>query len=116
MTERLIYLKNVATLKLDDERCTGCGVCLSVCPHAVLVRDNGRVRVDNRDACMECGACMKNCPTDALEVRAGVGCAAAVINSALGKSGSQNCCALDTNDGVACCSEGSAVKRESSCC
>ena len=35
MTE-LIYLKNVVTLQLDPEKCTGCGTCLEVCPRQVL--------------------------------------------------------------------------------
>ena len=28
---------------------------------------------------MECGACALNCPQEAIEVNAGVGCAAAII-------------------------------------
>ena len=33
---RMTYLKDVVTLKLDEEKCTGCGMCLEVCPHAVF--------------------------------------------------------------------------------
>ncbi len=86
----LIYLKNVVTLELDQEKCTGCGMCLVVCPHEVLVMNDGHAQIEERDACMECGACARNCPTEAITVQAGVGCAAAVINSALGRQGS--CC------------------------
>ena len=68
----LIYLKDVVTLKLDQEKCVGCGMCLVVCPHEVLSMNNGHVRIENRDLCMECGACAQNCPTDAVTVRAGV--------------------------------------------
>ncbi|HLZ20448.1 MAG TPA: 4Fe-4S binding protein, partial [Smithellaceae bacterium] len=32
----LLYLKNVTTLQLDGQKCTGCGMCLDVCPHNVL--------------------------------------------------------------------------------
>jgi hypothetical protein len=32
---------------------------------------------------MECGACQLNCPTGAITVDSGVGCAAAMISSAL---------------------------------
>jgi NAD-dependent dihydropyrimidine dehydrogenase PreA subunit len=93
-----LYLQNVVTLHLDDEQCTGCGMCLEVCPHAVLAKSNGRVRIAVRDACMECGACARNCPAQAITVRSGVGCAAAVINSALGRSASSCCCVIEAQD------------------
>ena len=64
----LIYLKDVVTLKLDREKCVGCGMCLVVCPHEVLSMNNGHVRIEKRDLCMECGACARNCPTDAVTV------------------------------------------------
>ena len=104
---QLIYLKDVVTLKLDREACVGCGMCLSVCPHAVLSLTNGKIEIANRDACMECGACAKNCPAEALSVRSGVGCATAVINSKLGRKSSSCCCTIDPeerpNDLSACC-------------
>ncbi len=91
---KLIYLKNVVTLELAEEKCVGCGMCLVVCPHAVFEMSDGHASIEKRDACMECGACAQNCPTEAITVEAGVGCAAAVINSALGKKGA-SCCILD---------------------
>jgi len=94
----MIYLKNVVTLELDKKKCSGCGMCLMVCPHAVLNMNHGRVQINNRDSCMECGACAKNCPTEALTVQAGVGCAAAVINAALGREGAC-CCVVETPPG-----------------
>jgi ferredoxin len=90
MMGNLVYLKNVVTLELDQEKCVGCGMCLVVCPHAVLAMNDGHAQIEEKDACMECGACAQNCPTEAISVQAGVGCAAAVINSALGRQGS--CC------------------------
>jgi NAD-dependent dihydropyrimidine dehydrogenase PreA subunit len=91
----LVYLKNVVTLELDPGKCAGCGMCLIVCPHDVFVMNNGKARIKNRDFCMECGACMGNCPTNALNVKAGVGCAAAVINAVLGREGSSCCCVVE---------------------
>jgi len=86
----LCYLRNVTTLRLDPERCCGCGRCVEVCPHAVLCIVDRKAQVHDRDACMECGACARNCPAEAIAVRAGVGCAAAVLNAAMGKRGA--CC------------------------
>ena len=95
----LRYLRGVVSLKLDDEKCTGCGMCLSVCPHAVFEVASGEARIVDRDACMECGACALNCPAEALSVQSGVGCAAAVINSAL--RGTEACCG--PSDDEPCC-------------
>ena len=88
----LRYLDNVTTLELDRELCIGCGVCQLVCPHAVFEMADGLARVRDRDACMECGACSLNCETEAISVRPGVGCASAVINAALGRTG--DCCCV----------------------
>ena len=89
--ENLIYLKDVVTLELSEDKCVGCGMCLEVCPHSVFSMDTDRIQMKNRDACMECGACSRNCPANALSVNAGVGCAAAVINSALHRKDSCGC-------------------------
>jgi len=87
------YLADVATLVLAEELCTGCGMCAEVCPHAVMAMENGRASITDRDSCMECGACARNCSSQAITVEAGVGCAVAVISSALGRKNS--CCSLD---------------------
>lgn len=73
------YLKNVATLKLHEDKCTGCGMCMEVCPHAVFEMGEKKIRITDKDSCMECGACALNCPFSALEVHKGVGCAAAIL-------------------------------------
>jgi NAD-dependent dihydropyrimidine dehydrogenase PreA subunit len=106
--KNLSYLKNVVTLKLDENKCTGCGMCLEVCPHQVFKMNGRSAMIRNRDACMECGACRKNCPAEAIYVESGVGCAAAVINSLLGKSDAACCCGPQTspdekNRGGCCC-------------
>ena len=77
----LRYLKNIVTLALDANRCTGCARCLEVCPHGVFALQKRRASLRDRDACMECGACARNCPAGAISVEAGVGCAQAVFNS-----------------------------------
>jgi NAD-dependent dihydropyrimidine dehydrogenase PreA subunit len=90
MQMKHVYLKNVVTLALDGEKCTGCGMCAEVCPHEVFIVNHRKAYISDKDACMECGACALNCPAAALSVQAGVGCAAAVINSKTGSSG--DCC------------------------
>jgi ferredoxin len=77
------HLKNVATLRYDPAKCTGCGMCAEVCPHRVFQMENGSAGLTDRDLCMECGACAKNCPFAAVSVQAGVGCAWAIMISEL---------------------------------
>ncbi len=87
----LHYLKNVVTLEYDPAKCTGCGRCLEVCPHAVFALEENKAVLTDRDACMECGACQRNCPYGAISVRAGVGCAWAIALSKLKKSEVVSC-------------------------
>ncbi|MFZ3172153.1 MAG: mercury methylation ferredoxin HgcB [Carboxydocellales bacterium] len=69
----LKYLKDVVTLKLNEDKCVGCGLCLQVCPHEVFSLKEGKAYIQDKDGCMECGACAKNCLVGAIEVRSGVG-------------------------------------------
>jgi ferredoxin len=77
----LRYLKDIVTLQLNEERCSGCGMCTQVCVHGVFAVSKGIAHLVDRDACMECGACARNCPVEAVSVRSGVGCAYAVWKS-----------------------------------
>lgn len=95
----MTYLKNTVSLQFFPERCTGCGMCIEVCPHAVFKMKDKKVNVDDLDRCMECGACAKNCEFGALSVNAGVGCAAAVINGIL-RGTEPNC---DCSESSSCC-------------
>ena len=88
----LRYLDDVVTLAYDPEKCTGCQQCTLVCPHGVFRMDGSRAVMVDRDACIECGACALNCAFDAIHVRAGVGCAAGIIQSWFrGRSGVVSC-------------------------
>ena len=94
----LRYLENVVSLEYDREKCIGCTMCETVCPHGVFAVEDRKARIVDRDACMECGACARNCPTDAVTVQAGVGCAGAVINAALGRDASSCGCIIEPDE------------------
>lgn len=49
--------------KLDASKCTGCGLCVSVCPMGSIKEDNPGV-VDG--ICIKCCGCQKKCPEGAL--------------------------------------------------
>jgi NAD-dependent dihydropyrimidine dehydrogenase PreA subunit len=95
----LRYLTGVVTLKLDEQKCNGCGKCIEVCPHAVFEIFGKKARIIDHDACMECGACAMNCSTEALTVDSGVGCAAGIIIGAI--RGTEPTC--DCSGGPDCC-------------
>lgn len=95
------YLRNVATLSYNAEKCTGCGRCVEVCPRAVFVMEGKRAAVTDRDLCMECGACGRNCAYGAINVNAGVGCAAALINGMI--TGGEPTCGCSSAAKGGCC-------------
>lgn len=73
------YIEGTATLKVDQQRCVGCGNCVTVCPHRIFELSREGLTVRDYDLCMECGACARNCPVAAITVSPGVGCAAAIL-------------------------------------
>ena len=89
---RMVYLKDVVTLELDQAKCSGCTMCTIVCARGVFEMADRKASISDRDSCIECGACALNCPSEAISVRVGVGCATAVLNSMLGRTGSGGCC------------------------
>jgi ferredoxin len=79
----MVSVSPLNTLRFDSEVCTGCGLCVDICPHAVFAKNSRVVHVVHPDACMECGACQMNCAFGAVQVDSGVGCAASMILAAL---------------------------------
>lgn len=79
----MVSVSTINSLRFDQDACTGCGMCVNVCPHGVFAQSGAVVRVVRGDACMECGACQVNCAFDAVKVDSGVGCAASMILAAL---------------------------------
>jgi thioredoxin reductase (NADPH) len=51
---------------INDDRCTGCDACVSVCPTNVLDLVSNKSRVLRFQDCIQCEACMWACPTEAL--------------------------------------------------
>ncbi len=54
----------------QEDRCTHCGACVTMCPVGALSVDPQTRRVNFLDSkCIACGLCIKPCPVRAMEVR-----------------------------------------------
>lgn len=55
-------------IKIDDERCDGCGNCVISCAEGALKIIDGKAKVISDNLCDGLGACIGECPQDALEI------------------------------------------------
>ena len=53
------------------DACTGCGMCLSICPVKAISGGPGRLHVIDPDFCIGCGACFRVCTSEAVVDQAG---------------------------------------------
>jgi nitroreductase/NAD-dependent dihydropyrimidine dehydrogenase PreA subunit len=60
-------MNRTVTTAIDPERCSGCGLCLPVCPHGTITLHEGMAAVTG-DSCLACGHCVAACPTQAVHV------------------------------------------------
>jgi len=58
------------TSRVDEDKCTSCGICARVCPYNAITVDkkNKRPAVVIEAACAGCGTCAAECPFDAIEM------------------------------------------------
>lgn len=55
-------------IKIDEEKCNGCGECIPDCPEGALQVIDGKARLISDLFCDGLGACLKACPNDAMIV------------------------------------------------
>lgn len=53
-------------IKINEEKCNGCGLCIPDCPEGALQVIDGKARLISDLFCDGLGACIKACPQDAM--------------------------------------------------
>lgn len=55
-------------VKINEEKCTGCGLCIDACHEGALQLVNGKARLVSDSYCDGLGACLPECPADAISI------------------------------------------------
>ena len=55
-------------IKIDEDKCNGCGLCLPNCPEGALQIIDGKVRLVSDLYCDGLGACLGYCPQGAITI------------------------------------------------
>lgn len=53
-------------IKIDEEKCNGCGACATACHEGAIEMVNGKAKLTREDYCDGLGDCLPACPTDAI--------------------------------------------------
>lgn len=53
-------------IKIDEEKCNGCGLCASACHEGAIGMVNGKARLLREDFCDGLGDCLPACPVNAI--------------------------------------------------
>ena len=61
--------KALITYSIDPERCTGCGLCIKVCPTQATSGEKKKAHTIDKDKCTRCGACIESCKFEAINVK-----------------------------------------------
>ena len=60
------YKTEANVSSVNEEMCSGCGLCISVCPYSAIELEEGKAKI-NEVLCKCCGSCAAVCPSSAME-------------------------------------------------
>lgn len=61
-------IKKRQIVRIDEEKCTGCGLCVSPCAEGAIQIVDGKAKVLSEELCDGAGFCLGVCPVGALSV------------------------------------------------
>ena len=61
--------KALITYSIDPEKCTGCGLCIKVCPTQATSGEKKKAHTIDNNKCTRCGACIESCKFEAINVK-----------------------------------------------
>jgi len=61
--------KALITYSIDPEKCTGCGLCIKVCPTQATSGEKKKAHTIDNNKCTRCGACIESCKFEAILVK-----------------------------------------------
>ncbi len=69
MSSQEASIRRASAVTFDEEHCSTCTICYSLCPFEAIKRDseNGKV-VLNIEKCQVCGLCYSTCPAEAIDI------------------------------------------------
>lgn len=53
-------------IQIDEQKCTGCGICVSACHERAIEIIDGKAKLIKDDYCDGLGDCLPTCPTNAI--------------------------------------------------
>ncbi|MBQ7353327.1 MAG: 4Fe-4S binding protein [Clostridia bacterium] len=93
-------------IKIDEEKCNGCGACASACHEGAIEMVNGKAKLTKEHYCDGLGDCLPACPVDAIsfEIREAPAYDENAVNEAKAKKNTLPCGCPGTNS--------KSIKRE----
>ena len=49
-------------IKIDEDKCDGCGLCAEACHEGAIVIENGKAKLKSKSICDGLGDCVGECP------------------------------------------------------
>lgn len=63
-----IIKRDPRVAKIDQDRCSRCGICVGLCPYRAIEIEESKIKIID-SLCEGCGVCVAACPSKAIELK-----------------------------------------------